>query len=203
MFLRRPRRAYPWPPRGTVDRHLELAVLDYAPGSETVRDKQVHTAVGLAAYRPAGTRVIADNPIGRPHRITLCRRCGTVRRRPPLGDLPIACLECSASAPDFVAMDLAEPAGFRSAFRPDDFEGSFTRSAVGHHAACRRGSLVHGAARHQRGHELSAGQGTSSSSTTTAVASIALRPRKTTTRGYPSTCGRTRKPALAFTSLEG
>ena len=131
MFLRRPRRAYPWPPRGTVDRHLELAVLDYAPGSETVRDKQVHTAVGLAAYRPAGTRVIADNPIGRPHRITLCRRCGTVRRRPPLGDLPIACLECSASAPDFVAMDLAEPAGFRSAFRPDDFEGSFTRSARG------------------------------------------------------------------------
>src|SRR5262249_25036179 len=53
MFLRRPMKAYPWPPRGTVDRQLELAVIDFAPGAETVRDKQVHTAVGLAGYRPA------------------------------------------------------------------------------------------------------------------------------------------------------
>ena len=128
MFLWRPRRAYPWPPRGTVDRQLELAIIDFAPGSETVRDKQVHTAIGLAAYKPAGTRVVADsNPLGRPHRITLCRRCGAVRRR--LGNAPQACDECSASSPDFDAFDLAEPAGFRSAFRSEDFEGSFTRSA--------------------------------------------------------------------------
>jgi hypothetical protein len=81
LFLRPPSRPYPWPPRATVDRQLELAIVDFAPGSETVRDKQVHTAVGLAAYRPAGPRVIAEaEPIGIPHRITLCRRCGTVRR---------------------------------------------------------------------------------------------------------------------------
>lgn len=127
MFLWRPRRAYPWPPRGTVDRQLELAVIDFAPGSETIRDKQVHTAVGLAAYRPAGSQVIADAPLGRAHQITLCRRCGTVRRRN--GDSPSACDECSASAPDFGAFALAEPAGFRSAYRSEDFEGSFTANA--------------------------------------------------------------------------
>jgi hypothetical protein len=127
MFLWRPRRAYPWPLRGTVDRQLELAVIDFAPGSETVRDKQVHTAVGLAAYRPAGSRVIAGRPLGRSHKITLCRRCGTVRRRD--ADSPAACDECSASAPDFGAFALAEPAGFRSAYRSDDFEGSFTANA--------------------------------------------------------------------------
>jgi Lhr-like helicase len=127
MFLQRPRRTYPWPPGQTVDRQLELAVIDFAPGAETVRDKQVHTAVGLAAYRPAGTQVLADDPLGRPHEITLCRRCGTVKRRP--GDPPSACDECSASAPDFGAFLLAEPAGFRSAFRSEDFEGSFTMSA--------------------------------------------------------------------------
>lgn len=127
MFLWRPNRGYPWPPRGTVDRQLELAVIDFAPGSETVRDKQVHTAVGLAAYRPAGSRVIADNPLTRSHEITLCRRCGTARRRE--GDVPAACDECSASVPDFGAFTLAEPAGFRSAYRSDDFEGSFTATA--------------------------------------------------------------------------
>lgn len=127
MFLWRPHRPYPWPPRGTVDRQLELAVIDFAPGSETVRDKQVHTAVGLAAYRPAGSSVIAGAPLGRSHRITLCRRCGTVRRRDV--DSPAACDECSAGAPDFGAFALAEPDGFRSAYRSFDFEGSFTASA--------------------------------------------------------------------------
>lgn len=128
LFLRRPRSVYPWPPRGTVDRQLELAVIDFSPGGEVVRDKQVHTAVGLAAYRPAGQRVVAEaNPIGRPHRITLCRRCGTVRRRQD-GVFPIACDECTAAAPDFGPLELAEPAGFRSAFRSDDFEGTYTRT---------------------------------------------------------------------------
>jgi ATP-dependent helicase YprA (DUF1998 family) len=129
MFLMRPRRAYPWPPRGTVDRQLELATIDFAPGSETVRDKQVHTAVGLAAYRPAGTRVVADDPLGRAHQITLCRRCGTVRRR-QAADAPAICDQCSAGAGDFAPFALCEPAGFRSAwFRTEDFEGSFTRNA--------------------------------------------------------------------------
>lgn len=126
MFLRRPGRAYPWPPDGTVDRQLELAVIDFAPGSETVRDKLVHTAVGLAAYRPAGNQVLAGPPLGRPHDITLCRRCGTVKRR---AAGPTECDECSASAPDFGAFALAEPIGFRSAYRALDFEGSFVASA--------------------------------------------------------------------------
>jgi ATP-dependent helicase YprA (DUF1998 family) len=127
MFLWRPRRAYPWPPRDTVDRQLELAVIDFAPGAETVRDKQVHTAVGLAAYRPAGSHVAATDPLVRSHDITLCRRCGTVRRQD--GQQPMACDECSASAPEFGAFAVAEPTGFRSAFRSDDFEGSFTKTA--------------------------------------------------------------------------
>ena len=65
MYLRRPRRGYPWPPRGLVDRDLELAAVDYAPGSEVVKDKQVHTAVGLVGYRPQGSVVgtVAD-PVG-------------------------------------------------------------------------------------------------------------------------------------------
>lgn len=125
MFLRHPKRPYPWPPGGTVDRQLELAVIDFAPGSETVRDKQVHTAVGLAAYRPAGPRVVADDPLSRSLEITLCRRCGTARRRD--GVVPVACDECSAAAPEFGGFSLAEPAGFRSAFRSEDFEGAFTR----------------------------------------------------------------------------
>lgn len=130
LFLRRPTRTYPWPPAGRVDRKLELATIDFAPGAETVRDKQVHTAVGLAAYQPAGPRVVADkDPLGRPHALTLCRRCGAVNRLAASGTPAVTCAQCSASAPDYGPINLSEPAGFRSSFRAEDFEGSFTRSA--------------------------------------------------------------------------
>ena len=127
MFLRRPQRAYPWPPNNSVDRQLDLAISEFAPGGETVRDKQVHTAVGLAAYRPAGNHVITENPLTRTQQISFCRRCGSVRRRP--GGAPIACDVCSASQPEFAAFQMAEPAGFRSAFRSSDFDGSYGPSA--------------------------------------------------------------------------
>lgn len=129
MYLRRPSRGYPWPPRGIVDRDLELAAVDYAPGSEVVKDKQVHTAVGLVGYKPQGSTVGAvDDPIGPSRAITLCRVCGSAKRV----DDPharLSCETCSATTPDYAGMMLAEPVGFRSSYRPDDFEGSFTRSA--------------------------------------------------------------------------
>jgi ATP-dependent helicase YprA (DUF1998 family) len=129
MYLRRPTRGYPWPPRGLVDRDLELAAVDYAPGSEVVKDKQVHTAVGLVGYKPQGSMVgtVAD-PIGPSRGITMCRVCGSARR----ADDPYArlsCATCGATTPDYAGMMLAEPVGFRSSYRPEDFEGSFTRSA--------------------------------------------------------------------------
>jgi ATP-dependent helicase YprA (DUF1998 family) len=127
MFLRKPGRVYPWPPNNAVDRQLDLAISEFAPGGETVRDKQVHTAIGLAAYRPAGNRVITENPLTRSQQVSFCRRCGSVRRRP--GESPIACDVCSASQPDFAVFEMAEPAGFRSAFRSYDFDGSYGASA--------------------------------------------------------------------------
>jgi hypothetical protein len=119
---------FPTPP-GLVDRDLELAAVDYAPGSEVVKDKQVHTAVGLVGYKPQGSLVgtVAD-PVGPSFGITMCRICGSARR----ADDPyvrLSCETCGATNPDYAGMMLAEPVGFRSSYRPEDFEGSFTRSA--------------------------------------------------------------------------
>ena len=44
-----------WPPRNVVDRDLELAVSLFAPGAETVKERTIHTAIGVGYYRPAGT----------------------------------------------------------------------------------------------------------------------------------------------------
>ena len=129
MYLRRPTRGYPWPPPDLVDRDLELASIDFAPGSEIVKDKNLHTAVGVVGYRPHGRRVgTISDPLEPALPITLCRNCGAVRI---VGDQSerTSCQECGALAPEYNSMRLAEPAGFRSTYQPEDFEGSFTRGA--------------------------------------------------------------------------
>lgn len=131
LYQRRPKFGWDWPPGNVVDRQLDLAATEFAPGSETVKDKQVHLAVGLVGYYPAGSTVkaIAD-PIQPALPISLCQRCGSMARIPAVGQR-ISCAVCGANAPDYRETELSEPAGFRTDFRPQDFEGSFTRSARG------------------------------------------------------------------------
>lgn len=131
LYLRRPKKGYEWPPDDVIDRDLGLAVIDFAPGSENVRDKRVHRAVGVGGYAPAG-RIVNPTPapLEPSHPLAFCIQCGTVKDR-GLGSERDTCGECGAPAPDYREMSFAEPAGFVSDFRPQDFEGSFTRSARG------------------------------------------------------------------------
>ncbi len=54
------RRAYPWPPKGVIDRELAIAISQFAPGGQVVKDKAIHTAVGVAGWAPAGPRTVAE-----------------------------------------------------------------------------------------------------------------------------------------------
>lgn len=132
LYLRRPTKGWNWPPADTVDRDLSLAVIDFAPGSENVKDKQVHTSIGVAGYYPAGNTVRSvDQPLKPAHPISYCTHCGTVAPREP-DESHLHCPVCGAPPGDsYREMQLAEPAGFVTDFWPDDFEGSFTRSARG------------------------------------------------------------------------
>lgn len=111
-----------------LDRQLDLAVASFAPRAETVWDKKVHTAVGLANFRPAGYgRPVADpDPLGVRHQITMCRRCSSIRRVGE-GQAPSACPECSAAGDSFRGLELAEPTGFRSEWKGRDLEGDYAR----------------------------------------------------------------------------
>lgn len=124
LYMRPPLDPWPWPPRSVTDRQLDLAIVDFAPGAETVKDKQVHTAVGIAEYHPAGNIVKSiPRPLEPTIDISMCRRCLTVRRDALPAD---SCDVCGAHAPEFSVFPLSEPAGFRTDFRPVDFEGSFS-----------------------------------------------------------------------------
>ncbi len=129
LYHARPTSAYPWPPKGVIDRPLALAVSQFAPGSQLVKDKAVHTVVGVADWQPSGGIVRSDpNPLGDPEEIAYCRQCLFLSSDANLpgvrdGDAP-ACPSCG-TVDGYGLIDLRQPRGFRTDFKPSDFQGSF------------------------------------------------------------------------------
>lgn len=117
-----------WPPREVVDRDLELAVSMFAPGAETVKERTIHTAIGVVQFQRRGGIAVEDpNPLGPPFRIGLCGNCQHVEAVLP--DRP-ACPVCTAAAGvgdhDYRAIDLYQPKGFQSYYtKARDYDGSF------------------------------------------------------------------------------
>lgn len=114
-----------WPPeRGVIDRELDIAISQFAPGAETVKDGLIHTAIGVVDYAPrAGQIAEMPNPLGAGRPIGLCRACRAVDDR----DIPgAACPVCGAVDPDFRIIQLSEPTGFRTWYGASrDFDGIF------------------------------------------------------------------------------
>jgi hypothetical protein len=126
LHLSRPSRAYPWPPRRVIDRDLSMAVAQFAPLSEVVRDGEVHPVVGIAAFRPvAGKAEPEDDPLGPGRDIAICRTCSFLAES--AGEDLDVCPRCGAGPESFKAMLLREPLGFRAG-RPRDFDGNFSWS---------------------------------------------------------------------------
>lgn len=117
-----------WPPRQTVDRDLELAVSMFAPGAETVKERTIHTAIGIGHYIRQGPFAVQDpNPLGPPVVVGLCGNCQHVETVNPNSP---ACPVCGAPAGtgdrDYQAMDLRQPKGFVSYFtKARDYDGVF------------------------------------------------------------------------------
>jgi len=130
LHLTRPYQAYPWPPRHVVDRDLAMAVSQFAPLSELVRDGRIYPVVGVAAFRPTRPKPRPeDDPMGIARRVEVCRSCSYVEESPedaPAQDGP--CPRCSAAPGVFQSVDMREPLGFRAG-HSRDFNGEFSWSA--------------------------------------------------------------------------
>ncbi|MFE7903000.1 DEAD/DEAH box helicase [Streptomyces sp. NPDC057424] len=131
LYTKRPFDSYPWPPSGVVDRSLDIAISQFAPGAETVKDGQVHTAVGAVAFEPTGRAPRAvQEPLGQPVLIGICRACGhlaeDVQALPEQEDAPPQpCRACGTADGSYREIELREPAGFYSAGKARDFDGNF------------------------------------------------------------------------------
>ncbi len=123
LFHDDPRRAREWPPESTVDRDLDIAISQFAPGAETVKDGVVHTAAGVVSYRRIGTRAEEQaDPLGPPVPLGMCRKCQAVDLTPAPDTN--ACPVCRAL--DFRVLQLAQPRGFPTLYDGGrDFDGVF------------------------------------------------------------------------------
>ena len=129
-----------FPPRNTVDRPLDLAIGQFAPGSETVKDRSVHTAVGVVRFEPRFGKASAADGRGPAGRVGTCERCGALVESPEepdaadgsgetefgAGDTPeVTCPVCG-DADGYRVLTTWQPAGFTA--EPGgrrDYDGRF------------------------------------------------------------------------------
>lgn len=105
LYVSEPRR---FPPRDVVDRSLDIAISQFAPGSETVRDKQVLRSVGVVSYEPAHPRPRSVDGRGWQSRCGVCQECHALVRNPQATEICPVC----ASTSRYKVVAAWEPHGF-------------------------------------------------------------------------------------------
>lgn len=111
----------------TIDRDLDLAIFEFAPGSIIVKDKQQHRAIGFTGaledpFRPGSKKIPRvlqpyTEAFGAPFWLVQCPGCGSWHR---FDDKPVGadCKTCPCVLPDDRAGECLTPAGFRTDLRP-------------------------------------------------------------------------------------
>jgi hypothetical protein len=122
-----------WPPTRVIDREASVALSVWAPGAEVVKDKQLHRVVGVAAYKPRGreSEPVKD-ALGPARAIGQCAMCGTIDLATQ-GDKCPSCGEPLAGAgePGYRRLQLVQPLGYRTDYRPQDYRDWFEWAAGG------------------------------------------------------------------------
>ncbi len=99
------------------DRPLDMAVSSFSPGAEVTKDKEIHTAVGFAAYEMRRGELFPTDPLGPPHELLRCQECGAIELEPKPPEIP-----CEVCGGPLLWMSLYQPVGFRTDYRPRDYD---------------------------------------------------------------------------------
>ena len=73
-------------------RSLDQAISTFSPGAEVVREGEIHTCVGFAAYDLKAGKAIAIDPLGDPIDLLQCASCAATTLAPE--EEPAACAAC-------------------------------------------------------------------------------------------------------------
>ena len=107
-----------------IDRDLDLAITEFAPGAERTKDKRIHQPIGFTApllYRSGRWVPSEADPLGGRRWMERCERCHFTRTSDaqPTDDF---CPECGCAPTDtpaaFRVFRFAVPLGFRTSMHP-------------------------------------------------------------------------------------
>ncbi len=116
---RRPSRSETWPPDDAIDRDARVAISEFAPGNQIVREKYVYRPVGFAGFRPTATVPAPVNGIGPSQLVGLCEVCKSIA--PEAHEEPGSCPNCkTARGEGFQLHRLCRPTGYRTTWQVRD-----------------------------------------------------------------------------------
>ncbi|MCQ9470987.1 DEAD/DEAH box helicase [Pseudomonas alliivorans] len=126
---------YEW---STMDRDLDLAVFEYAPGAVLVKDKQKHRVVGFTGSlsTPQGFKKndLSIRALSRWYEtetwVAVCKDCGSATRRDLIPQASLRCDDCQAEILPEELKRYVTPSGFRTDFNPKDGEEDVGRMSV-------------------------------------------------------------------------
>lgn len=121
LYCSRVSPAHRGPITDTISRDLGIAISEFAPGAEQVKDMATHRPIGLLAFerRMGAWHEVAD-PFGPEFDISSCLDCGYFLQSIFPNDLCPAC-----GSREFVRCTVAQPLGFRTDFTPQDYDGTY------------------------------------------------------------------------------
>ncbi|WHZ29172.1 MAG: hypothetical protein OJF51_003973 [Nitrospira sp.] len=111
----------------TIDRDLDLAIFEFAPGATIIKDKMQHLSIGFTgtleeSFRPGSWNASRDitpwcPALGDAFWLLQCSNCGSWHR---FEAMPVAptCSTCAFSMPTDLIGECSTPAGFRTDLQP-------------------------------------------------------------------------------------
>jgi len=111
---------------GVIDREIDLAIGEFAPGSEIVKDKTVFTSVGLVHYQWDKGRIMAADGKGVERRLGHCAACGALKfTGQGIPSQPCEICEICGSD-DYSVITTWQPLGFTTEpYQERDYNGNF------------------------------------------------------------------------------
>jgi hypothetical protein len=116
------------PEAPTIDRDLDLAIYEFAPGAKVVRDKYEHLCVGftpdfgfpafIRRDTEVNVRVFQPAPFGERFRLIQCGMCSAWMRSESLEINEVRCEACGSILSDTSSRECVVPNAFRTDFKP-------------------------------------------------------------------------------------
>jgi len=107
----------------SIDRDSTIALSEFAPGSEIVKDKKIHTVSGVVEYQKdkAGNWIETQNPLGNITAMQvfgLCKSCLSIFDVEPIKDYCDTCNE----EENYKKVPIVFPKGYRTNWQPRKYE---------------------------------------------------------------------------------